>query len=294
MKIFDCFMYFDEDLVLDVRLNCLDKFVDYFVIIEASYNHKGEKRDPKFKIENFKNFRHKIIYFLIENQPNDLDIVDDSSTEKLGKEIMNALKRENYQRDQIKLGLDKADDNDWIIISDLDEIPKLEDVNLNSISNRFVFFKQYMIYYKFNLYLDEYPWIGSKACRMKDLKNPQWLRNIKDRQYPKWRIDTYFSNTKYTDIKILEDGGWHFSYVKKPKDIELKLKSYLHHTEYELNPLGEKKIEDLINKHKSVYDLKADTRSNKFNTSNDLKKLELKFLPKYVQENISKYKDWII
>ena len=151
-----------------------------------------------------------------------------------------------------------------------------------------------MIYYKFNLYLDEYPWIGSKACRMKDLKNPQWLRNIKDRQYPKWRVDTYFSNTKYTDIKILENGGWHFSYIKKPKDIELKLKSYLHHTEYELNPLGEKKIEDLINKHKTVYNLKADTRSNKFDTSNDLKKLELKFLPKYVQENINKYKDWII
>ena len=129
---------------------------------------------------------------------------------------------------------------------------------------------------------------------MKDLKNPQWLRNIKDRQYPKWRIDTYFSNTKYTDIKILEDGGWHFSYVKKPKDIELKLKSYLHHTEYELNPLGEKKIEDLINKHKTVYDLKADTRSNKFDTSNDLKKLELKFLPKYIQENINKYKNWIV
>ena len=204
MKIFDCFMYFDEDLVLDVRLNCLDKFVDYFVIIEASYNHKGEKRDPKFKIENFKNFRHKIIYFLIENQPNDLHIVDDSSKDKLGKEIMNALKRENYQRDQIKLGLDKADDNDWIIISDLDEIPKLEEVSFNSIKNKFIFFKQYMIYYKFNLYLDEYPWIGSKACRMKDLKNPQWLRNIKDRQYPKWRIDTYFSNTKYTDIKILK------------------------------------------------------------------------------------------
>ena len=294
MKIFDCFMYFDEDLILDVRLNCLDKFVDYFVIIEANYNHKGERRKPQFKIENFKNFKHKIIYFLVENQPSDLHIINKSSKDGMGKEIMNALKRENYQRNQIKLGLDKANDNDWIIISDLDEIPKLEDVNFNSIGNRFIFFKQYMIYYKFNLYLDEYPWIGSKACRMKDLKNPQWLRNIKDRQYPKWRIDTYFSYTKYTDIKILKDGGWHFSYVKKPKDIELKLKSYLHHTEYELNPLGEKKIEDLINKHKSVYNLKTDTRSNKFNTYNDLKKLELKFLPKYIQENISKYKDWII
>ena len=44
MKIFDCFMYFDEDLVLDLRLNYLSKFVDNFVIVESKFNHKGEER----------------------------------------------------------------------------------------------------------------------------------------------------------------------------------------------------------------------------------------------------------
>ena len=60
MKIFDCFMYFDEDLVLDLRLNYLDKFVDKFVIVESTYNHKGEKRKPLFNINNFKKFKIKL------------------------------------------------------------------------------------------------------------------------------------------------------------------------------------------------------------------------------------------
>ena len=54
MKIFDCFMYFDEDIILDLRLNTLDKYVDYFVIVESHYNHKGEKKQLKFDLENFK------------------------------------------------------------------------------------------------------------------------------------------------------------------------------------------------------------------------------------------------
>ena len=59
MKIFDCFMYFDEDLVLDLRLNYLSKFVDNFVIVESKFNHKGEKRDLKFNINKYKEFKNK-------------------------------------------------------------------------------------------------------------------------------------------------------------------------------------------------------------------------------------------
>ena len=62
MKIFDCFMYFDEDLILDIRLNTLDKFVDYFVIVESTSTHSGEKNELKFDIKIFKDFKDKIIY----------------------------------------------------------------------------------------------------------------------------------------------------------------------------------------------------------------------------------------
>ena len=64
MKIFDCFMYFDEDVVLDVRLNFLNHYVDKFIIIESEYNHRGEKRQPKFDNKKFEKFKDKITYSL--------------------------------------------------------------------------------------------------------------------------------------------------------------------------------------------------------------------------------------
>ena len=295
MKIFDCFMYFDEDLILDIRLNYLDKYVDKFVIVESKYNHNGEKREPKFNIKKFSKFENKIKYLLIEDQEkNFYEVKDtDSSKEIVEKKIMNALKRENFQRNFISKGLLDANDEDWIIISDLDEIPDLSNNNLRECKNKIVFFEQIMIYYKLNLYLDEFPWIGSKACKKIDLKSPQWLRNVKDKIYPWWRIDVFFSTIKYLDIKIFKNGGWHFSYIKSPENIEKKLKSYLHHAEYELNPLGKEKISRLIVEKKAVYNLNVDSRGNKFEKGAQLKKLDFNLLPQYVKDNIDKFKDWI-
>ena len=295
MKIVDCFMYFDEDLVLDLRLNYLDQFIDQFVIVESTFNHNGEKREPKFDIQKFKKFENKITYLLIDHEGKDFLQINDSDTDeqKTGKKVMNALKRENYQRNFLHKGLSDASEDDWIIISDLDEIPNLKKNNLVECNDKIVFFKQMMIYYKFNLLLEEFPWIGSKACKKKYLKSPQWLRNIKDRNYQWWRIDTFFSNTKYSNIKIFEDGGWHFSYIKNPAEIEKKLKSYLHHVEYETSPLGEKKISELIKEKKTVYNLKVDSRSNKFDEGNKLKKIRLNLLPRYISDNIIKFKNWI-
>ena len=288
-------MYFDEDTVLDVRLNYLNKYVDKFVIIEAEYNHKGEKKKPKFDIKNFEKFKDKIIYLLIKQKiPGMYEINDfDSDDKKNGKHVMNALKRENFQRNCIADGLSDASDEDWIIISDLDEIPNLNDNDLKSIKSPIVFFKQLMMYYKFNLVLENYPWIGSKACKKKSLKSPQWLRNIKDRAYSWWRLDTLFSESKYIKIKIIENGGWHFSYLKSPEDIEKKLKSYLHHTEYELNQLGVKDIKEMIIDKKTIYNLKVDSRSNKFDDGNRLEKIDLNLLPNYILENKNKFKEWI-
>jgi beta-1,4-mannosyl-glycoprotein beta-1,4-N-acetylglucosaminyltransferase len=288
-------MYFDEDLVLDLRLNYLDKFIDKFVIIESTYNHKGEKRKPLFNIENFQKFRHKITYLLLDKEVPDLMKIndEDNHNQKSGKLIMNAAKRENFQRNFINEGLKEAKDEDWIIISDLDEIPNLEENDLSNSKEPLVFFKQLMIYYKFNLLLKDYPWIGSKACRKKNLQSPQWLRNIKDRAYPWWRFDTLFSKDKYIKIKIIENGGWHFSYIKNAQDIEKKLQSYLHHLEYELNPLGVDKIDKLIKSRKTIYNLKVDSKMNKFDGQNQLKKIDLNLLPSYIVKNKKLFKEWI-
>ena len=295
MKIFDCFMYFDEDIVLDVRLNYLDKYIDQFIIIESEYNHKGEKRTPLFDINKFKRFENKIKYILTNDIPPGIENlkVDDNKSEIYRKSIFNAWKRENLQRNHISEGLSDAQEEDWVIISDLDEIPNLSGIKLKDINDNFVFFKQDMMYYKFNLRLENYTWIGSKACKMKNLESPQWIRDIKDRKYNWWRVDTYFSKRKYSNILFVENGGWHFSYLKKPKDIEKKLKSYLHHIDYDMNPVGEKGIQEMINNKKTIYNIKADQKENKFDGSNKLNKININLLPSYILENKDKLKDWI-
>lgn len=295
MKIFDCFMYFDEDIVLDVRLNLLNKYVDKFVIIESKFNHRGEPRQPLFDINKFSKFKNKIIYILKSDIPSTIEKIKDtdSKEEIYIKSIYNAVKRENLQRNQIMDGLKEAKQDDWIIISDLDEIPNLEKINFQEIKNKLVFFNQHMMYYKFNLKLENQKWHGSKACKFKDLQSPQWIRNIKVRKFPWWRFDIFFSKKKYRDILFIENGGWHFSYLKEPKDIQNKLRSYLHHVEYDENPLGIEKIKKMVDEKKPIYDLKVDQRKNKFDTKNQLIKVDKDQLPSYILNNLKKFEDWI-
>ena len=295
MKIYDCFMYFDEDIVLDVRLNFLNEHVDKFIIIESVYNHNGKKRNPLFNIKKFEKFKDKIEYILMDEIPDRIETIkkDDHKNTIYAKSIFNAWKRENLQRNQITKGLLNASKEDWVIISDLDEIPNLEKINLKNINRKLVFFKQDMMYYKFNLKLENYTWVGSKACKIKDLKSPQWIRDIKDRNYSWWRLDTYFSEKKYRDILFIENGGWHFSYLKDPKGIEKKLKSYLHHIDYDLNPVGEKKIGEMIDNKKTIYNIKKDQKVNQFDDGNKLIKIDMKLLPPYILQNKNRLMDWI-
>ena len=295
MKIFDCFMYYDEDLILDLRLNLLDSYVDEFVIVESSYTHSGEPRKLLFDINNYLKFKDKINYIILEDLPSDLFTISESDSENVqnSKFILNALKRENLQRNTIAKGLISASQEDLIIISDVDEIPNLENNNIKDIENKIILFKQKFFYYKFNLKLSNFYWHGSKACKKQNLISPQWLRNIKDKIYPFWRLDTLFSDTKHYNIKIINNGGWHFSNIKTPAAIEKKMKTYLHHRECDLNPIGKEKISEIIKEKKPIYNLKTDMKSNKFDLSEKLIVSDITELPYYVQKNIDKYKDWL-
>ena len=295
MKIFDCFMYFDEEVILDVRLNVLDQFVDYFVIVESRFTHKGDQRNLKFNIQKFNKFKDKIIYLIYEDQPKEVKIIkrEDGIFEKTKKYVSNAIYRENGQRNHIKKGLIEAKDNDIILISDVDEIPNLSNVNFNKINEKIILFKQKMFYYKFNLYLPNLAWSGTKACKKKDLLNPQWLRNIKDRNYSFFRIDTLFSKTKYKSIKIFNNGGWHFTNIKTAKEIEYKLKSYLHHREFDVNPLTINQIDEIIKNKKAIYNLNVDKSISKIGSGNKLEKFEINKLPIYIQKNLDNLKQWI-
>ena len=166
MKIFDCFMYYNEDHILDLRLNYLNKFVDHFVIVESIYNHKGEKKGLNFDMKNFQKFKEKIIYIIVDKLPETLKINDNDDKDiKNSKYISNGYKRDRFQRDQITKGIKIADEDDLILISDLDEIPNLENLSFSKINNKLILFKQMMCYYKFNLHLKSYNWVGTRACK---------------------------------------------------------------------------------------------------------------------------------
>tara|TARA_B100002051_G_C16643919_1_gene590147 strand:+ start:207 stop:1076 length:870 start_codon:yes stop_codon:yes gene_type:complete len=288
-------MFYDEDLVADLRFNILDEHVTKFVVVESKFTHSGEKRNLLFDINKYSKFKNKINYIILENEPSNLEIINDSDTadKKNSKYIMNALKRENYQRNGITNGLKEASPDDLILISDVDEIPNLSNLELENINNEIILFKQNFYYYKFNLKLEDMPWLGTKACKFKKLKSPQWLRNVKDKKYPFWRLDILFSNKKYSNIKFIENGGWHFSNMKSPAEIEKKMRTYLHHREYDINPLGEEKIKEIIKSKKSIYNLRADMKNEKFDGTQNLKPTDGSELPNYIKINKKKYLNWI-
>ena len=294
MRIFDCFMYFDEDLILDARLNILNKYVDFFIIVESKYNHKGEKRSLKLDLEKFKKFKNKIKYLVIEDLPNNLEAItgQDFGVTKEHKFINNAVKRENFQRNFIKKGLDEAQDEDFILISDLDEIPCLENLNLRSVKEKIIVFKQLLTYYKFNLALPNFWWHGTKGCLKKNLKSPQWLRNVKSKKYSLLRLDILFSEMRYNSIKFIENGGWHFTNIKSAEEIELKFKSYLHHREFELSNINLNDIREIIKNKYAIYDLNVDQRNNKIGNGKKLVNLADKNLPNYIIENKQKFSMW--
>jgi len=280
-------------MMLDLRLNVLDKYVSRFIICEATYNHNGQKKKLNFNINNFSKFKSKIDYVVLDKQPDNLRIIhkDDVGKKREHKILDNALIRENFQRNFVHNKLIGFDDEDLILINDIDEIPNLE---LFSYKNKITIFKQKMFYYKFNLVYPNFVWMGSKICKKKHMLSPQWLRNIKSKQYPWWRVDTFLSKNKYMNINFIENGGWHFSNIKKPEDIDFKMKNFAHHLEYEKSGMNIDRLKKNIAEKKVFYNHFADkSADNKLNHSAKLINLEMEKLPKHLSSNKDKYKEWI-
>ena len=255
-------MYFDEDLLLDIRLNSLEKFVKKFVITEATYTHNGNRKKLNFDINKFKKFKDKITYIVVDEQPkNLLNIHSEDSKEKIGEKlILNGMARDYFQRESLSKGLKNAADEDLILISDLDEIPNLENLNFDHINNNIVIFEQKIFYYKLNLLYDKFLWHGTKAVKNKNFLSPQWLRNIKGKNYPSWRIDTIFSKKKYSNLFFVKEGGWHFTCLRTPEQLEKKLLNYAHHYEFQLSGLKIEDIKRFISEKRIIYDYKADQK----------------------------------
>ncbi len=263
-------MYFDEDLVLDIRLNTLSKIVDKFIICEGTRDHAGNKKDLRFNKDKFANFKEKIDYIVVDDIPLN---VNSKKTNWHENHI-----RDQFQRNAINRGLKNCDPEDWIMISDIDEIPDPKKIKEFDIKNKYACFLQKNFQSKINLLnVSEDYWAGTKICQKKYLKSPQWLRNIKVKKRPIWKI---FSDKQ---PQLIKDAGWHFSFLKKPESIIRKIKSYSHQ-EFNSSKFTDKKgIEDKIAKGEDLFE-----REIKYNVVD----LDETF-PDYIFKNKDKFKDWI-
>jgi len=297
MKIYDCFQFFDEEMLLDLRLNIMYKYVDKFVITEATYTHNGKPKKLIFDINKFSKFKNKIIYIIVDRQPPDLYKIYDSDKDKKDtrgqKLVLNGYKRDNYQRQMAHQALDNIESDDWILINDIDEIPDLKNIDFKKINYKLVMFKQQIFYYKFNLLYSSVPWFGTKACKKKNFISPQWLRDIKHNKYPVWRLDTIFSKKKYNNMLHINDGGWHFTNIKSAEDIEKKLLNYTHHYEFEQSGLDIQDLKRKIDEKKILYDHNVDQKKKKWGSDKMLSKIQFSKMPDYLRENIEKYKQWL-
>ncbi len=289
MKIYDCTTFYSEHMMMDVRFNILDKYVEKFIVTESTYSHSGKRKKLNFDINNYPKYKDKIIYLVIDKEPNDLIEIEKDNVSKR----LNSIKRIELSHNYMKEAINEVAEDDLIILSDNDEIPNLESKSFLKSKKKVILFNQLFFYYKFNLFYDLLPWYGSKACKKKSLKSFSWLKNLKTKKYPFWRIDTYFSENKMIDIEIIKDGGWHFTNLKSPKDLLEKFKNFGHYDEFEESGITIEKLKNYIDGGIVFYNHFADQKDpNKWNFNYKLKKINDDSLPEYLVSNKDKFKNW--
>ena len=276
-------------MMYEIRLNILKNKVDKFIVTESTYSHSGKKKKLNFDINNYPKFKDRISYIVIDKEP--IGIVPENNDPSLQRS--NSLKRIALSYDESLKVLKNFSSNDFVMLSDNDEIPNLDSEYFLNNKNSIVLFNQLFIYFKFNLLYDKMLWPGTKGCTMEKLKSLSWLRNIKLKKYPFWRLDTLFSENKYIDLNIIQDGGWHFTNLKTPDEMYEKFMNFGHHDEFRLSGLTIEKIRDKILNKEMFYDHLADKSStNKWESNYKLKVIGDEMLPSYLIKNKNKYRKW--
>ena len=271
-KVYDCITFYQANMLFQLRFEILKDVVDYFVICEANKSHTGLKKEFNFNPKIPEKYKNKIIYIKVTDLP-DIKIKGKKDYKLLSLQMENLFK-----------GIRSANQNDLIIFSDEDEIPNPNIINsFNFDKHKFGIFLQNMYYYKLNIMnIDEGSgnWAGSRICQKKNLKSFFKLRllKVKNLEYPFWRID------KERSIELIKKGGWHFTYLMRPKEISKKIED-MAHTEF-----NKEKFKDISFIEKNIKNLK-----DPFNRDLNLKKIQIdETYPEYIQKNKELYQEWIL
>jgi beta-1,4-mannosyl-glycoprotein beta-1,4-N-acetylglucosaminyltransferase len=272
-KKYDTFIFFNELDLLEIRLNILNEFVDYFVLVEATHTFTGNKK-PLYYNENknkFKDFNDKIIHIIVDDLPNSFEELSNRSGDELDKSIWydclttpNVPKgevhwlREFYQKEQIKKALINLKENDFVFISDLDEIWD-PNISINLDSNDIFRLNQKVYTYYLNNRSSE-NWYGTIGTKYKNIKN-----------YSINHIRTPNRN----NYSIVNNAGWHFTFQGGSENIKNKIESYGH------QELNTESIKSLIN-------TRINQNTDVFGRPHNLW-VEYEFLPKYILNNKEKF-----
>ena len=265
-KIFDCITFFNENLLANARIEILKDVVDYFLICESKFDHKGIKKNINFRLLNHK-YKQKVKHIVLEeNFPN----------------LNEPWKTEEFQREKIIEHLNQAKDNDYIMYSDSDEIPNPEVLRKIDMKHKFGIFMQKFFVYKINLFNNfETPWEGTKITRKKYLKTFTHLRKkIKASNLKKsfWKLQ-YEKN-----IEIFINGGWHFNNLYTPDIISKKLKTFQHEEFSNERYSSIENIKEKIRKHEDLFGRKHIYDKIEINKNNH---------PEYIISNIDLFKDFV-
>lgn len=282
--VFDCFTFFNELDLLEVRLHELNEVVDKFILVEATRTFQKAAKPLYFEEnkERFQQFLPKIEQIVVDKYP--------SFFKKF--RVPTSWDYENHQRETILKGLLKAGAkaDDFVIISDIDEIPKGTEVPKYLTGGKYKIFEQRLFYYFFNgisTYYDTTDnernkfynreglgfWRGPVMIQFKDLKQ---LKTIK-----KTRIQRGILN--HPNAEIIKDAGWHFTYLGGIEKIIKKLEAYAH---TEFNTENYKSTEYLEKVLAEGRDLMGTNSRFKFVEIDET-------FPKYLQENQEKFQHLI-
>ena len=267
MKIFDCVTFFEENRQINLRFNILNNYVDYFIVCEGKYDHQGRKKKINFNKNKYPKFKKKISHIIVDKFPNNL----------------NPWERQAFQRESILNNLYQANDEDLILFSDPDEIPNLSKFKKINFKKKYIIFLQDLFYYKLNIKEVSFGnnWEGTRGCLKKNLKSIDYMRHKvlkKNLKYGFWRID------KERNLQIIKNGGWHFSYLLTPTEIQRKIKTFAH-TEFNKNKFTSlSNIKKRIKNFKDLFD-----RESKF----EKVKIDQKY-PNYILKNRKRFSNWIV
>lgn len=253
VKIYDCFLFFNENDLLEIRLNELYKIVDYFVIFECNSSFQKKEKGFLLDLNRFEKFKNKIIYikntsFIRSPDP---------------------WQFETHQRNEIISGLINANKEDMIVLSDLDEIPKRKAIiesfyNIYKNNKKYIKLELTNFRYAFNNILNNnVESLGPIVTKKENISSMQELRA-----------------QKVSDF-IVKDGGWHYSFLCSPEDIIFKLNSYSH-KEYNKWPNNDINfVKQRINNGQSNFGHEEQAFNRIF--------LNRRNCPKYVLKNKKKY-----